>query len=101
MTEKEEIRRQRQYALTVSGGRCEVCGKPLSSGQPQASHRIGQTKENYRKYGSYIINHPLNVGYCCSLKCNGKLDISYNPKARLMLLADIITYELKHFDYDG
>lgn len=94
----EEIEKQRKYALAVSKGRCEVCGKPLLDGQPQASHRINQSLSSYKRWGTFIINHKLNIGYCCSLECNGKLDITQDPRKCLMLVADIVTYEIKHFD---
>ena len=77
MTETEK--EQRRYALTISGGVCEVCGRPLRDGQPQGAHRIGNTKANRQKYVDFVIDHPFNIGYTCSLKCNGVLDISRNP----------------------
>lgn len=86
---------QREYAYAVSGGACEVCGKPMGMGQPQAAHRIGNTKTNRAKYGSLVIDHPLNVGYTCSLECNGKLDISMRPVQCLELCARIYAYELR------
>ena len=55
MTEAEE--QQRRYALAISGGICEVCGKPLNDGQPQGAHRIGNTKTNREKYGAFVIDH--------------------------------------------
>ena len=60
---------QRRYALATSGGVCEVCGRPLNEGQPQGAHRIGNTKANRAKYGDFIIDHRLNMGMTCSLKC--------------------------------
>ena len=39
-------KKQRRYALAISGGVCEVCGRPLRDGQPQGAHRIGNTKAN-------------------------------------------------------
>ena len=82
MTERQ--RKQREYALAISGGRCEVCGRPLGS-HAQAAHRIGNTKMNREKYGAYVIDHRFNVGYTCSLACNAKLDISYNTGAVMAL----------------
>lgn len=93
MTEAQK--EQRRYALAISGGVCEVCGRPLADGQPQAAHRIGNTKENRIKYGSLVIDHRLNVGYACSLKCNGALDISRNPAKCLELIKKIIEYEVR------
>lgn len=49
MTEAEKA--QRHYALAISGGVCEVCGRPLRAGQPQGAHRA--------KYGDLVIDHPF------------------------------------------
>lgn len=80
---------QRIYAFSMSCGRCEVCGKPLSGGQMQAAHRIGNTKMNRARYGSFVIDHVFNIGYVCSLKCNSVLDISRNPGEVTRLCARI------------
>ena len=98
MTELQK--EQRRIAYAMSGGVCEVCGKPLNYGQPQAAHRIGNTQMNRKKYGSFIIDDPLNVGYTCSLECNGKLDISYKPNEVLKLIADIVMDKIRKFGGD-
>ena len=89
MTETEK--EQRRYALAISGGVCEVCGRPLRDGQPQGAHRIGNTKANRDKYGSLVIDHRFNIGMACSLACNGKLDISGDTgiEAAHVLAADL------------
>ena len=97
MTEAEK--QQRRYALAISGGICEVCGKSLNDGQPQGAHRIGNTKANREKYGAFVIDHPLNIGYTCSLKCNGVLDISRNPAECIKLCKLIYTREA--WKYEG
>jgi len=84
---------QRKYALAVSGGVCEVCGRPLIDGQPQGAHRIGNTQLNRKLYGDIVIDSPLNMGYVCSLACNASLDISQNPHECLKLAKKI--YEVK------
>ena len=90
---------QRRYALAVSGSVCEVCGKPLFDGQPQGAHRIGNTKANRQKYGDLVIDHRFNIGYTCSLKCNGALDISKDTGECLRLCKKIYTAEaLKYGD---
>ena len=91
MTEAQK--EQRRYALAVSGGLCEVCGRPLRDGQPQGAHRIGNTKTNREKFGAFVIDHPLNIGYTCSLKCNGALDISQNPAECIKLCRRIYSME--------
>ena len=97
MTEAQ--REQRRYALAISGGVCEVCGRPLRDGQPQGAHRIGNTQTNRAKYGDMVIDHPFNIGYTCSLKCNAALDISKNPAACIQLCKRI--YNREALKYEG
>ena len=97
MTEAEKA--QRRYALAISGGICEVCGKPLNDGQPQGAHRIGNTKANREKYGALVIDHILNIGYTCSLKCNAALDISKKPAECIKLCKRI--YSREALKYEG
>lgn len=89
---------QRQYALAISGGFCEVCGCPLNEGQPQGAHRIGNTKMNRAKYGDFVIDHRFNMGMTCSLKCNGKLDISGNAGEVIKLCKRIYESELQKYE---
>lgn len=96
MTEAEK--NQRRYALAISGGICEVCGAPLLDGQPQGAHRIGNTKANREKYGAFVIDHPQNIGYTCSLKCNAALDISHDTGAVIRLIKKIYTIEVQKFE---
>ncbi|WP_147613040.1 hypothetical protein [Treponema pectinovorum] len=96
MTETEK--EQRRYALAVSGGVCEVCKKPLLDGQAQGAHRIGNTKMNRIKYGDFVIDHRLNLGYVCSLKCNASLDISKNTGEVIFLCKTIYEEEAKKYE---
>lgn len=96
MTEAEK--NQRRYALAISGGVCEVCGKPLTDGQPQGAHRIGNTKANREKYGAFVIDHRLNIGYTCSLKCNAALDISKDTGACIALCKIIYISEARKYE---
>lgn len=90
--------KQRQYALAISNGVCEVCGRALSEGQPQGAHRIGNTKANRAKYGNFIIDHRLNIGMTCSLKCNEKLDISKNTGNVIKLCKRIYEIEAQKYE---
>lgn len=96
MTEEQEA--QRRYALAISGGVCEVCGRPLADGQPQGAHRIGNTQANRAKYGSFVIDHRFNIGMTCCLKCNGDLDISGDTGAVIRLCARIYTAEAQRYE---
>ncbi|MBO7639386.1 MAG: hypothetical protein J6S91_10465 [Treponema sp.] len=95
MTEKEK--EQRCHALATSGGVCEVCGKPLLAGQVQGAHRIGNTKANRAKYGSFVIDHILNIGMTCSLKCNAMLDISGDTGKVIKLCRKIYSREAEKY----
>ena len=97
MNEAEKA--QRRYALAISGGVCEACGRPLNDGQPQGAHRIGNTKANREKYGDFVIDHILNIGYTCCLKCNAALDISRNPGECMKLCKKI--YDREVMKYEG
>lgn len=86
---------QREAALRRSAGVCAICGKPLNSGQPQYAHKIANTKANRTKYGSFYIDHTLNGGYVCSLECNQAMNIGMNKGKCLLLMADILMYEMR------
>mgnify|MGYP000883282375 CR=1 FL=1 len=92
------LKNQRHYALATSCGVCEVCGRPLNEGQPQGAHRIGNTKANRAKYGNFIIDHNLNMGMTCSLKCNGALDISKDIGKVIKLCKRIYEIELQKYE---
>ena len=90
---------QREKALSRSRNTCAVCGKSIHEyGTPQYSHKLSNSQKNRSKYGSFIIDHTLNGEYCCSLDCNSAMLIDNKPREILMLLADIVTYEINHFD---
>ena len=79
--------------------RCEVCDKLLNpvDTQPQGAHRVANTIANRRKYGSFIINHPLNIAMTCSLRCNSAVNIGNNPGKVIKLLHKIIIAERKKY----
>lgn len=95
MTDREKEERVARYNL--ASGICEVCGKPLQSGQPQIAHCIADTKTNNAKYGSFFIQHRLNYRAVCSLKCNDACNIGFNKGEILKKLTDILIYEMKEF----
>lgn len=93
----EEQKRQRAAALAVSGGVCEVCGRPLIDGQPQGAHRIANTKTNRFLWGERIIDHPLNMAMTCSLKCNQAVNIGMDEGACWRLAKKIVEMELRKY----
>lgn len=84
---------QRQKALASSGGVCEICGKTLTPGTWQGAHRIANTMPNRAKFGSWIIDHPMNIAIVCSLACNQVCNIGNNPGKCLDLIQRILNYE--------
>lgn len=84
---------QRQKALASSGGVCEICGKTLTPGTWQGAHRIANTQPNRAKFGSWIIDHPMNIAIVCSLACNQVCNIGNNPGKCLDLIQRILNYE--------
>lgn len=94
MTETQK--EQRRQALTRSAGKCAICFQTLGS-QRQFAHKIANTKSNREKYGAFFIDHFLNGGYVCSLKCNDKMNIGNNPEKCLQLIKLICNYELNRY----
>ena len=90
-------KRQRVEAMATRGEFCEVCGKALTPGTIQGAHRIANTKFNRSRWGSYIIDHPLNIALVCSLACNHVCNIGYSEGDCLRLVQKIIQRELKRF----
>jgi hypothetical protein len=95
MTDKQ--RDQREKALCRSNGLCPVCKKPLSQGQMQYAHKIGNTEVNRKKYGSFFIDSTYNGELVCSLGCNSSVDVGKSKGRILDTLADILIKEMKDF----
>ena len=89
---KNEIE-NRAYILAVSGGICEVCGAPLDRAAWQAAHRIANTKSNRAKWGSFIIDSPMNIAAVCSPRCNDACNIGGNYGECLALAEKVIRKE--------
>ena len=83
MTDKQ--RDQREKALCRSNGLCPVCKKPLSQGQMQYAHKIGNTEVNRKKYGSFFMDSTYNGELVCSLGCNASIDVG-KSKGRILWL---------------
>ena len=92
---KNEIAK-RAYVLSVSGGVCEVCSAPLNRNTWQGAHRIADTVSNRAKWGSFIIDSPLNIAAVCSLKCNDACNIGGDFGKCLALAEKIIRKEKIH-----
>lgn len=96
----KEQKRQREAVYAVSGGVCEVCGRPLVDGQPQGAHRIANTKTNRFLWGEWIMNHPFNMAMTCSLKCNQAVNIGMDEGKCWRLVKKIVDSELRRFGDD-
>lgn len=88
---------QREKALLRAGGKCFICGKPLSAGQMQYAHKIGNTEVNRKKYGSFFIDSTYNGELVCSLGCNASVDVGKSKGRILDTLADILLKEMADF----
>lgn len=95
MTEDEEW--QRRLALASCGGVCEVCGRVLTPSSWQGAHRIANTKLNRSHWGSWVIDHPLNIAIVCSLACNQVCNIGNDPGKSLELVSQIVQREMGKF----
>lgn len=89
---------QRKRALNRSCGVCAVCGKPLSEGQMQYAHAIGNTELNRKKYGSFFIDSTYNGCLVCSLGCNASVDVGKSKGKIFDKLADILIKEINDFN---
>lgn len=86
---------QRFFAYERSYGVCAVCQKPLTEGQMQYAHKIGNTQVNRKKYGSFFIDSTFNGEMVCSLECNAKVDVGKSKGKILDTLCDILINEIK------
>ena len=69
---------------------CGYCGKYIGHSGCVAD-RISQSKNNRKKHGSDIIDHPYNKVYTCiTNKCNDKYNIGNNPNKANKLIELII-----------
>ncbi|MGP1459925.1 MAG: hypothetical protein ACTTKL_11585, partial [Treponema sp.] len=59
----------------------------------QGAHRIANTKANRARWGSFIIDSPLNIAAVCSLRCNDACNIGGNYGECLALAEKIINKE--------
>ena len=87
-----------RLVMAKSCGVCECCGGALDQyGTPQLAHRIAKTETNYKKYGTFFVEHQKNLAPTCSLSCNQSMNIGNNPGEVLKLLMDILIHEVNFF----
>ena len=96
MTESQK--EQRIKSFNRNDGICPVCGGSIQQyGTPQYAHKIANTIINRKKWGSFIVDHPLNGEYTCSLGCNSRMNIGQRPGDCLRLIKKIVEMELKNY----
>lgn len=82
---------QRRIALANGNGFCPICHKPLT--QAQGAHRIANKEMWRKKYGSWVIDSPLNMVIVDSLSCNNSVDVGSSYGKHLEIIADILISE--------
>jgi len=60
-------------------GICRYCNLPVSINEFQVSHIIANAKWARKKYGSDVIDHPMNKACTHSGKCNDGILITFCP----------------------
>lgn len=92
MTTKQKFlaNEQREDLFRAAEWLCVVSGRPLRSGMPQLAHRVARTKARLEKYGSEVIDHPLNLVPVRGLRENDACNIGNRPAEARALLDRII-----------
>lgn len=74
--EKMNAEEQRLELFRAVNWTCPVCGEPLAKqGTAQLGHRVPRRESMLMKWGSGVINNPLNMVPVDSLKCNALVSL--------------------------
>jgi hypothetical protein len=87
---KFDANEKRQMLFEAADWCCCVCGKPLRSGVPQLAHRVIRSKYHVKTYGSAIIDNSLNLVPVCSLNCNSRVIVNFQPARDLLVKIQLI-----------
>lgn len=60
-------------------GTCQACKRPVAFSDFELAHRIANTKANWRRWGSWVIDHPLNTCVAHRGRCNDACNIGGRP----------------------
>lgn len=71
------------------GGRCRTCGESVAFDAFELAHRIANTVANRKRWGSTIIDHPLNRVVAHPGRCNSAQNIGGSPGACAELIKQI------------
>lgn len=66
--------------------RCQACGHLVAVDSFELAHRIADSVAMRKKYGSAIIDHPLNRCVTHRGACNSAVLVTHNPVAREALV---------------
>lgn len=67
-----------------------VSGEPLQSGVPQLAHRVARTRGALDKWGSEVVDHPLNLVPVRNLRENDFVNIGFDRQQCHALMERII-----------
>lgn len=92
MTNRDKMRanEQREWLFECAQWCSVVSGRPLREGVPQLAHRVARTKAAIAKWGTEVIDHPLNLVPVCNLRENDRCNIGNQPIPARDLLARIV-----------
>ena len=84
-----DAQEERVYIYNRDGGRCRTCGEPVAFDAFELAHRIANTVANRKRWGSAIIDHPLNRVVAHPGRCNSAQNIGGSPGACAELIKQI------------
>ena len=88
-----DVYEERLYIYHRDGGVCRFCNEPVSIHEFQVSHIIANAKWARKKYGSEVIDHPMNKACTHAGRCNDGMLITFKTK-QADELADKIKREI-------
>lgn len=81
-----------EKGMERDGGRCWMCGRPLTTPASGRAHRIADNKMNRKKYGSWVLDHHFNFYMSCadhnSYATKYKLDPDGDIRFRVVVATD-------------
>lgn len=83
------IYEERLSIYNRDGGRCQACGEMVDVNSFEVAHRIANTVAFRKRYGSPVIDHPLNKATTHPGRCNSRMNIGNNPVECGRLVAKI------------
>lgn len=96
MTERArfELYEERLRIYSRDGGICQACGEPVDINSFQVAHRIANTKANRSRWGTRVIDHPINKATTHPGRCNDAMNCGFNP-SKAQAIADEISIQFQ------